>query len=181
MKKVLCILISLMLIFGTVTMYSSAVSYSPEKAAASNEVVAMMYHCVVGVSWPYLFGHSWICIQNISDEPLTVGPETIQPGQMISAGLHSARGMLFNKEMKQMRGKTVDAIETALTREGLKKAENEIISSRWNYYELFGHNCTNFSAAVWKAVTGRQLRTFIFPAVIKNQFSSSEKIRLYIG
>lgn len=146
-----------------------------------NKVVAILYHCASGIHMPYIFGHSWVCIENVSNESFTVGSETVEPGQMISAGLHSAHGMEFNKEMREYRGSAVSALKAEMTMEDLKKAEGEILSSRWHYLEFFGHNCTNFSCSVWKKVTGQKLTPFIFPFVIKAQFPKSQTVSLYIG
>jgi|GEM_PF-2925888 len=179
MKKLLCILLSTILMF---TMFSFTLSAGAEESPTNaNASVAVMYLCVSGAHLPYIFGHTWICIRNISNENISVGSQTVAPGAMISAGLHSFRGMVFNREMSEYRGSTVDAIEKYLTKSELETVSNEIMSSNWSYYELFAHNCTHFVSAVWRSVTGRSIRTFIFPAVLKNQFSSSEMVRVYIG
>ena len=172
MKKSFSVLLAMLMLFSA---FSFAVSASNE-----NKTVAIMYHCVSGIHSPYVFGHSWICISNVSDKPITVGPEKIEPDSMISVGLHAAKGRVFNREMREFKNCFVTAIQREMTSEDIKKAENEIMKSKWTYYELFGHNCTNFSSAVWKAVTGRKFTPFIFPVAIKNQFKKSETIKIFI-
>lgn len=172
MKRSLSVLLAMLMLLSA---FSFAVSAEDE-----NRIVAIMYHCVSGIHSPYAFGHSWICISNAGDEPLTVGPETIEPGAMISVGLHSAKGRVFNREMREFKNSFVTALQREMTIDDLKKAENEIMKSKWTYYELFGHNCTNFSSAVWKAVTGQKFTPFIFPVAIKNQFPKGQKIKIFI-
>ena len=175
--KIIALLLAFMMLASVFCPCASA----DDSSRGGDEIVAVLYHCVSGTHMPYLFGHSWICIENISAETLYVGSQEIAPGKMISAGLHAAKGMVFNREMGEYRGSSVTAIKADMTRNDLKKAEKEILNSKWGWYEFFGHNCTNFSASVWKAVTGEKYNAFIFPAVIKNQFPSNRKISLYIA
>ena len=173
-KKVVGIVLALILAlsaFGVV-----AIAQGEEDA----QTVAVIYHCASGIRAPYIFGHTWIVIKNVCDRNLTVGPQTIEPGGMISAGLHSGKGMDFNREMREFSGRAVTALQYQMTVDDLRKAEEEIMSSRWDHYLLFSHNCTNFSTSVWKAVTGQKYSPFIFPFVIKNQFPSDETIKLFI-
>ena len=149
-------------------------------AAAEDGTVADIYLCVSGFHIPYFFGHAWICISNESDAPITVGTETIAPGAMISAGLHSRVGMEFNREMRQFSGSTVTAIRRSLTREALANAEREIMDPKWDSYLLFSKNCTNFSAAVWKAATGESYTAVVFPFVLQTQFPSGEAFSMRI-
>jgi len=135
--------------------------------------VAYMYLCASGPHAPYLFGHAWICIENISDEDIVVDGETLEPGKIMSMGLHSGRGMTHNEEMHDYRGKTVKAKKTALRRSDLATAENEICSSRWHSYELFTHNCTNFATSVWRKTTGQSFLAFCFPFIVSIQMAFS--------
>ena len=145
-----------------------------------NLPVAILYLCASGPHAPYAFGHAWICIKNISDREITVGTETVEPGKMISAGLHHDGGLHFNDEMKDYDGKMVSAKSTYLFEDDLSKAENEILKDRWSWYELFAHNCTNFATAVWKATTGKGYAVFCFPFIVQLQmaFGGTEKIEI---
>ena len=146
----------------------------------ADETVAVMYLCVSGVHFPYIFGHSWICISNVSNETLTVGNETLAPGEMKSFGLHAGVGMTVNREMSRFSGSTVSALQTPLNRADLEKAGREITDSNWNYYLLFTHNCTHFASAVWAAVTGKKYKTGVFPIVLKNNLPSNELVSVRI-
>ena len=172
---------AMILILALAMILSSLGAFAVVSVAADGETVAILYHCASGIHMPYIFGHTWLCIENVSGETIYVGSEAIEPGQIISAGLHSAHGMEFNKEMREYRGSFVSALKAEMTAEELKKAESEILSSRWHYLEFFGHNCTNFSCSVWKKVTGQKLTPFVFPFVIKAQFPKDRTVKLYIG
>ena len=150
-----------------------------------NKPVAKMYLCVGGIHLPYFFGHSWICIENISEEPIKVDTETIEPGETVSTGLRSGmfggkRGRNWNCEMSDYKNCKVSAIVREITAEQLKKAENEIENSDWSWYEIFAHNCTNYATSVWAAVTGKRYAAFCFPFVIRTQFPASEVVQISI-
>ena len=158
---------------GTGALYAKA-------AEQDNAVVAEIYMCFCSIRLPYLFGHTWISIVNTSGEPFTVGPQTVEPGQIMTAGLHAGGGMVINRELGEFRGTAVTAIRAELTREDLQRVESEIMSSRWDHYYLFSHNCTNFASAVWKAATGESYTTAIFPFVLKSQVPAGRKTSLYV-
>ncbi len=146
-----------------------------------DDVVAIMYLCISGPHAPYLFGHAWICVKNPGDEPIDVCGYTLQPGEMMSMGLHSGRGMTFNEEMHDFRGKTVQAKKTELRRSDLSNAESEVKNSRWGHYELFTHNCTNFATSVWRKVTGQGFLAFCFPFIVQLQMLVSGTSSLKIA
>ena len=139
-------------------------------------VVAIMYLCASGPHTPYFTGHAWICIRNISENTLTVDGNDIVPGEMVSFGLHSFKpnsfkAMLCNEEMDIYKGETVRALAYEITQSDLDSAEREITASRWKWYELFTHNCTNFAASVWNEATDLHVFSFCFPFIIQIQIA----------
>ena len=144
------------------------------------EPVAMLYLCVSGPNVHYGFGHTWICIKNISAKDISVGNQIIHPGKMISAGLHHDGGMHFNDELFHYDKKAVSALSKSLTIDGLKKAEKEILKNTWRWYEYLAHNCTNFATSVWLAATGQFFLAFCFPFVVQLQmaFNKTEKLNI---
>ncbi len=142
-----------------------------DESLLSDAVVAIMYMCVSGPHAPYIFGHTWICIKNVTEKNLKVGNTEIAPGSMASFGLHHFDGMHYDDEMYDYRGETVNATECRLTRKDLKAAEEEITHSRWHWYEYLTHNCTNFATSVWKKVTGKGFFVFCFPFVVQIQMA----------
>ncbi|MBR5411206.1 MAG: hypothetical protein IK104_11100 [Clostridia bacterium] len=175
--KPLGLLLALLFVFSAVL---PGLSVPAAAAQTESGNVAEIYLCVSGFHTSYIFGHAWICIRNISDAPITVRSETLAPGAMLSVSLHAGVGREFNREMRQYRGKSVTAIGRPLTRAALANAEREIMDSKWGSYLLFSKNCTNFSAAVWKAATGESYRAVIFPFVLKNQFPADQTFSLRI-
>ena len=168
-----CILFSLLLLLGVTN--PALPSLRAAAVGQDDQTVAVMHLCVSGISVPYFFGHSWICITNVGDETIVIGQEAIAPGQTVSVSTHARVGMEFNREMNQFRGRSVTAVRAELTSEALTKAENEILSSKWDNYSMFFHNCTHFCAAVWKAATGKTYATALFPFILKSQFSEEDK------
>ncbi len=150
-------------------------------AAQEDEPAATIYLCVSGIHPLYFFGHAWICIANTGYRTLTVGEVTLQPGEMMSVGLHSGAGMTYNREMSRFSRSTVKALAQQITSAQLENAEREILSDKWDYYLLFTHNCTHFTSAVWKATTGVSFRTAVFPFVLQSQLPSDRTVQLYIG
>ena len=183
MKKSICKLFSILLcaLFLAAALLPGMRGFTASAAGEDGRPVAVIYLCIPGIHLPYIFGHAWICISNVSNETLTVGPQTLAPGEMLSVGLHAGGGMAFNREMGEYRGSSVSAIQRQISREDLQRAETEILNSKWNYYLLFSHNCTNFASAVWKAATGESFRTGVFPFVLKSQLPSDQTVSLYIG
>ena len=174
--KPLSILLSLLLLFSAVCGMGTIRAF-----AAADEPVAEIYLCFCGIHLPYFFGHTWLCIVNTGNAPITVGEETVEPGGMISVGLHADGGMTYNLEMTQFRGENVTAEKATLTAEALQRTESEILSSNWNYYNVLFHNCAHFSAAVWKAATGENYRPSIFPLLLRAQVPAEKRSRLYIA
>ena len=142
--------------------------------------VAEIYHCATGMSLSYFFGHTWICIRNVGTETLYIGSVEIEPGRMISAGLHYGPGLDYNREMRQFAGKGVTALKARIGSDGFNAAAAEMQKSEWSRYMVFTHNCTNFSTSVWSAATGQRMSPFIFPFVVKSQMSSRSPVTLYV-
>ena len=176
-RKTVSVLLCLVLLCAVV---GGARAPYARAAEQDSETVAEIYLCFCGIRLPYIFGHTWVCIVNVSGETLTVGPQTLEPGQMLSAGLHAGGGMVFNREMGEFRGRSVTAIRATMTREDLQRAADEIMSSKWDHYYLLTHNCTHFAAAVWRAATGESYTTAIFPFVLKSQVPADRQTGLFI-
>lgn len=153
----------------------------PVSGDDADEPVAIIYLCVSGPHAHYFFGHTWICIRNISSGTITVDGTDIQPGEMASFGLHHDGGLHINRELNRYRGETVTAKQASLTSSQLSDAEGEITSSRWSWYELFAHNCTNFATSVWAMVTGVNYVAFCFPFIVQMQMALSGTDSLVIG
>ena len=204
MKKILCVLLSVIFIFSMgVTAFadetqavadaissaltaSVADSIEAEAVAAEpviepNAKIATMYLCTSGSNVYYIWGHAWIMIKNTSDSNIEICDMVLAPGAMMSVGLHHDGGRHFNREIVRYKGKTVKAITRDINMSELRIAEKEIMSSSWGWYEYLAHNCTNFATSVWKAVTGRLFLCFCFPFVVSIQLPAKETIKLTIN
>ncbi len=146
----------------------------------SEKYIAIIYLCESGPHAPYIFGHVWICLKNITDDYLSVGKYIVKPGETVSFGSHHFDGVHLNEEMNRFRGCSVNAIERYITSDILDRVADEISSSRWSWYEYFTHNCTNFASAVWSIVSGRKYFCFCFPFVIGIQMLFENTIKLRI-
>ena len=144
-------------------------SISNDDPTLTDNAVAIIYLCASGPHIPYFTGHAWVCIRNISEDNLTVGDRIITPGEMASFGLHSFNAMLCDEEMDVYAGETVRAREYELTQSDFDSAVREITASKWRWYELFTHNCTNFAISVWNEATGQNLVAFCFPFIVQLQ------------
>ncbi|MBR0509212.1 MAG: hypothetical protein IJJ85_03765 [Clostridia bacterium] len=176
--KGVSMLLSLVILFSVFGAGLPATVASADEG--DGETVAVLYLCVCGIRLPYIFGHTWMVVENVSGEPLTVGSKTLEPGAMLSAGLHSGVGMEFDREMREFRGQSVTAIAREMTADELERAAKEIVNSRWDHYNLFVHNCTHFCSAVWKAATGVNFGVSVIPAILKSKMPASQRISLRI-
>lgn len=143
--------------------------------------VAALYLCGSHSVDGCFFGHTWIYIENLSDQVLTVGKKTLAPGKGMSVGLHSKRigggdrgGVYYDSESSVLAGKDAKQAatlkkEARITLGQLENVTREILSGKWDSYEMFTHNCTNFASAIWDAATGDHTFGFCFPFVLMLQ------------
>ena len=177
--RLISVLLCLTLVFAA---FGPGIGPVCSAAEQADGPVATIYLCVSGIRFPYyFFGHAWICISNISEDAYSVGSVTLAPGEMMSVGLHSDAGMTYNREMSRFRGRNVSALHQQINMEQLRSAEREILSSSWDHYLLFSHNCTNFATAVWKAATGVSYAAVVFPFILRSQLPADQMIQLSIG
>ena len=142
--------------------------------------IAIIYLCVSGPAAHYGFGHTWICIKNISKKAISIGDYEIKPGKMSSFGLHHFDGMHINDEMRHYNHQKVTALAREINAEGLAKAEKEILSKTWKWYEYLAHNCTNFATTVWLRTTGQFFLAFCFPFIVQIQMACNKTEKLAI-
>lgn len=143
--------------------------------------VAALYLCGSHSVDGCIFGHTWIYIENLSDQVLTIGKKTLNPGMGMSVGLHSKRvgggdhgGVYYDSETSVLAGNDAKQAatlkkEALITLDQLANVTREILSGKWDSYEMFTHNCTNFASAIWDAATGDHTFGFCFPFVLMLQ------------
>ncbi|MBR3438527.1 MAG: hypothetical protein IKH13_03370 [Clostridia bacterium] len=147
---------------------------------SKKDPIAIIYLCVSGPAAHYGFGHTWICIKNISKKAISIGDYEIKPGKMSSFGLHHFDGMHINDEMRHYNHQKVTALAREINAEGLAKAEKEILSKTWKWYEYLAHNCTNFATTVWLRTTGQFFLAFCFPFIVQIQMACNKTEKLAI-
>lgn len=133
-----------------------------------DKIVATLSICSC-MSTPVIAGHTYIYVQNLSDEPIQVGLYEVPVGQGVSVGtlsisVHDGWGIYYNIEtyrepreehFPQIWSKTIE-----LDREGLNKLDKKL-DKFVNYWGPF-FNCSFFAFAVWNSIAG----DFLIPLVI---------------
>ena len=163
-KRILCLLLSLCLLFALAAPFSAAA------AGEDDEIVANMYLCHRRSS-AAIFGHCWVYIENLSNETLQVGAYSCPPGQGVSVGnwfitRADGNGIYYNVEaycgnVYGVKGMT--ATKDTLTRAELKKVSRR--AAEQNQWGLF-RNCSFYAAAVWNAGSSKKVIPFFHPTVV---------------
>ena len=140
----------------------------PEISDDPDEKVATLSICSC-MSTPVVAGHTYIYVQNLSDEPIEVGLYEVPVGQGVSVGtlsisVHDGWGIYYNIEtyrepreghIPQIWSKTIELDKADL--EKLDKKLDKFV----NYWGPF-FNCSFFAFSVWNNVSG----DFLIPLVI---------------
>ena len=133
-----------------------------------NEIVASASICS-SMSVPLIAGHTYIYVENLSDEPIQVGLYEVPVGQGVSVGtlsfsVHDGWGIYYNLEAyRENHDNAEDKIWSKtrqLNAEQLGKLSNNI-KNFLNYWDPF-FNCAFFAYSVWDVSVG----DFLIPLVI---------------
>ena len=137
----------------------------------ASEAVARISLCSTIYFFPVV-GHEWIYVENLTDEPLTVGFYELMPGEGVSIGCFSFTvadgwGVYYNVEaFRENRDDNLGncrSVTEDLTAEGLKKLSDAL----YNYHNFWGVycNCMFFAFSIWNAATDNFLIPLIIPAL----------------
>ena len=140
----------------------------PEIPDDPDEKVATLSICSC-MSTPVVAGHTYIYVENLSDEPIEVGLYEVPVGQGVSLGtlsfsVYDGWGIYYNLEtyrepreghIPQIWSKTMELDKSDLEKLD-KKLDNFV-----NYWGLF-FNCSFFAFSVWNNISG----DFLIPLVI---------------
>ena len=145
----------------------------PENPGESDEseIIATFSVCSC-MSTAVIAGHTYIYVENLSDEPLQIGLYEVPVGQGVSLGslsfsVHDGWGVYYNIEtyrepreghIPQIWSKTVE-----LDEEGVAKL-NQKLGKFVNYWGPF-FNCSFFAFSVWNNVTGDFLMPMVIPGL----------------
>lgn len=197
MKKIISVLLVILLIFSASVSAAADNTAAPEIPTTGEEettepstdveeettepeiptepdddkIVATLSICSC-MSTPVIAGHTYIYVQNLSDEPIQVGLYEVPVGQGVSVGtlsisVHDGWGIYYNIEtyrepreehLPQIWSKTIE-----LDREGLNKLDKKL-DKFVNYWGPF-FNCSFFAFAVWNSVAGDFLVPMVIPVL----------------
>lgn len=141
---------------------------TPDEPAEDDGIVAAFSVCSC-MSTPVVAAHTYIYVQNLSDEPIEVGLYEVPVGQGVSVGtlsisVHDGWGIYYNietyREPREEHFPQIWSKTVMLDEEGLKKLDNKL-DGFVNYWGPF-FNCSFFAFAVWNSIAG----DFLIPLVI---------------
>lgn len=118
-------------------------------------------------------GHNWIYVENLSDEPITVGLYEVPVGQGVSVGAFSFSvgdgwGIYYNLEAyRENKDNNIDdcySITIDLNKSELEHLSNSVRNYP-NMWEMFIFNCTFFAFAIWNDNSPHFFIPFFLPGV----------------
>ena len=139
---------------------------SPDTIVARASLFAAMYFFPVS-------GHTWIYVENLTDEPITVGIYEVPAGQGVSVGVFSFSvndgwGIYYNLEAyRENRNNNISdcrSITKDMTRTELEKLSNTI-KNYPNMWDIFIFNCTYFAFSVWNKSSDNFFIPMMIPAL----------------
>lgn len=139
---------------------------SPDTIVARASLFAAMYFFPVS-------GHTWIYVENLTDEPITVGIYEVPAGQGVSVGVFSFSvndgwGIYYNLEAyRENRNNNISdcrSITKDMTRSELEKLSNTI-KNYPNMWDIFIFNCTYFAFSVWNKSSDNFFIPMMIPAL----------------
>lgn len=150
---------------------SEIIAATEPAETAEDEIVATVSLCSVVYVWP-ISGHTFIYVQNNSDEPIMVGHYEVPVGQGVSIGtfsfsVHDGWGIYYNiegfKENTKGRMGDVWSITKELNASELENLTDELVNypNMWS----FGLNCATFAFSIWNSVSGDHFVSLLIPAI----------------
>lgn len=171
MKKI----ISIFLVFVMMISSFCLTAYAEDEIIEEkdeNEIVATVSLCSCLYFFP-IMGHTWIYVENLSDEVQRVGLYDLPVGEGVSVGtfafsVHDGLGVYYNLEcFRQNRDNNIGNI-WSVTKE-LTQSELDSLSKNLanyvNYWDLY-FNCAFFAFSIWNSVS----RSFLIPPVLPGIF-----------
>lgn len=146
---------------------------TPEESVVSdeNKTVAAVSICS-NMSVPLIAGHTYIYVENLSDEPIQVGLYEVPVGQGVSVGAFSFSaydgwGLYYNLEAFRENRDNKEGSIWSKTRQ-LNASQLEKLSSNirnyLNHWDPF-FNCSFFAFSVWNASVGDLLIPLVLPVL----------------
>lgn len=167
MKKIISLFVAFVMMFT----FSSVAFASEPEANAEEEIIATVSVCSCIYVWP-ISGHTWIYVENLSDEPVQVGLYEVPVGQGVSVGSFSFSvsdgwGLYYNLEAyRENRDDNAEnhwSITKELTASELKDLSSSLIE--YPNYWSFVANCASFAFSIWNGASGGHFFSLLIPAI----------------
>lgn len=159
MKKILCLLLSVILLTSTVSFCVSA---------KDDTAVARMWFCSE-INKNTGIGHVFLYFENLTNKTITVGRYKVKAYKTVSVGCFGSEGprgggVYYNLESKLTHYRSLKGISTKLTKAQLQKVTNKIRNyNRWD--PIF--NCYYFAAMGWNAGATDDVPFMLMPKVAR--------------
>lgn len=150
-------------------------SAQPEesKPLQDNDIVADLY-IFYDKSDIHGWGHTWIYIENLTDQDLKVGAYTLPPNEGVSVGTlpeYDGWGLYYNVEAYQQGVYGMEdqlSIKEEITLKKLRRVSNFIVSYP-NFWDPIFFNCMLFAFLAWDMGSLKILLPLFFPIIGKLQ------------
>lgn len=135
-------------------------AFAGNETDSADETVAKIWVCS-NMSIPLVIGHTYVYVQNLSDEPIKVGLYEVPVGEGVSVGCfafsaYDGWGIYYNleayRENKKGKEGRIWSKSEDLTAEGLENLNDYLLGYVNHWDPIF--NCSYFSYSVWNAATG---------------------------
>ncbi len=145
----------------------------PQVQPSEPAVVARMYLCCRVI----FFGHTWIYIENLSAQPISVGVIEAAPGEGVSVGTHKYRradggGVYYNVEAYMLHQRSSSGVVSRsmdLTSDQLRQVNETIVNNNdWTLSD----NCNRFATRVWNSVSPDHVDYKFLPLSEKSEIGS---------
>lgn len=184
LKKITALLLSVIIALSASVTVFAADSYADlepvtnvgsvdtDETDVGEEIVARASLFAATYFFP-VAGHNWIYVENLSDEPITVGLYEVPVGQGVSVGAFSFSvgdgwGIYYNLEAyRENKDNNIDdcySITIDLNKSELEHLSNSVRNYP-NMWEMFIFNCTFFAFAIWNDNSPHFFIPFFLPGV----------------
>ncbi len=174
MKNKFKALISIVLIVILVFSFTT-VGFAKERTENNDEIVASFSIMSCMYFWP-VSGHTWLYIENLSDEPIQVGLYTVPVGEGVSIGSFAFTsrdgwGLYYNleafRENRDNNSGNHWSITQLLNTEQLQQLSDDI-AGYVNYWDFY-FNCAFFTFSIWNSNSNNFFIPLVIPAISQMQ------------
>lgn len=163
-KKILLIIVIVILVYFGLDIASQVVfkvNYGSSTATADDEVIGTVYLMASPVrsfAWDRLVGHSWILIENTSDEPFFLADTEVDPGQSISFGTTAMPGMDHRGIWVNVEGYNSNYLDNVATSGDFYDKDLEYLEVYLKHHDRWSlmYTCVSFATGIWNNISAGQ-------------------------